>query len=515
MSTNINITVGNDALLDSSKQQQIANRQGQLEKESRKELKDRALAANADLRAALGKDLNGQPIYGVQLPIPEIDRRPAAAVNANFRDVFGYFYIDSRYSEEENSYGFYIRSGDGSQSAFSSYPAVADFGDLLLPYVSGGQLLGSIDYSPGGGFRQLHYDYLGRLLGSVGGIDEDYSSFANVWTPDYATYWNDEAGFRGLNLLQANYDSAGYGFYQVFPAGRDAAIVCTASHQIKLATTRFIRSEKDVQGPFEEPTGLYKCTYESSPSSYKEFRFYETSAEKFSAFYVSNTTVRYLGTAPSEWVSKVKNLSIYRTPSDTRNYVYTLRSIFTYTSWLNGERLPPACPAGVDQPTYPNYEYGRYFSGPNLGILYNSTQQKYKYMFNTGGIGLSATPAAFNVLNNFEEFVNSASSPITDTFVKTYVPAFAGDNLPWRYSHPNENSTAFTPYVYTGTPPVSWSSSPANEILANFPVDWKPSGKTVTNLNDENTVSVWDWNRPDYCRQQLLALGFTSADLTP
>jgi hypothetical protein len=26
---------------------------------------------------------------------------------------------------------------------------------------------------------------------------------------------------------------------------------------------------------------------------------------------------------------------------------------------------------------------------------------------------------------------------------------------------------------------------------------------------------AWDWSKPAYCRQQLLALGFTSADLTP
>ena len=28
-------------------------------------------------------------------------------------------------------------------------------------------------------------------------------------------------------------------------------------------------------------------------------------------------------------------------------------------------------------------------------------------------------------------------------------------------------------------------------------------------------LQAWDWGRPGYCRQQLYALGFTAADLTP
>jgi hypothetical protein len=32
---------------------------------------------------------------------------------------------------------------------------------------------------------------------------------------------------------------------------------------------------------------------------------------------------------------------------------------------------------------------------------------------------------------------------------------------------------------------------------------------------NEAIIYVWDWKKPAYCRQQLQALGFTDADLTP
>jgi hypothetical protein len=32
---------------------------------------------------------------------------------------------------------------------------------------------------------------------------------------------------------------------------------------------------------------------------------------------------------------------------------------------------------------------------------------------------------------------------------------------------------------------------------------------------DHLVFYAWDWGKPAYCRQQLFALGFTAADLTP
>lgn len=49
-------------------------------------------------------------------------------------------------------------------------------------------------------------------------------------------------------------------------------------------------------------------------------------------------------------------------------------------------------------------------------------------------------------------------------------------------------------------------------------VNLRPSGAKPVTEDPNFTVPIlhaWDWGRPAYCRQQLLALGFTAADLTP
>lgn len=78
MSTNINITVGNEALLERVQQQQSANRQAQLERESAKNLDEQATASRTASLAAQGKDAAGNPINGTLAKAPQIDRRPAA-----------------------------------------------------------------------------------------------------------------------------------------------------------------------------------------------------------------------------------------------------------------------------------------------------------------------------------------------------------------------------------------------------------------------------------------------------
>ena len=78
MSTNINITVGDNALLDAAKLQQEANRQAQLNREASKRLEAQATAARTAALATQGRDANGNLITGAPFTQPQIDRRPAA-----------------------------------------------------------------------------------------------------------------------------------------------------------------------------------------------------------------------------------------------------------------------------------------------------------------------------------------------------------------------------------------------------------------------------------------------------
>ena len=52
----------------------------------------------------------------------------------------------------------------------------------------------------------------------------------------------------------------------------------------------------------------------------------------------------------------------------------------------------------------------------------------------------------------------------------------------------------------------------------SVPFSWVQDGTTVnafTSGLNQNVFGAWDWGKPSYCRSQLLALGFTEADLTP
>jgi hypothetical protein len=78
VSTNINITVNDSALLDRAKLQQAANRQTQLDKEAALRLEAQATADRTAALAVQGRDANGNFITGAPFTQTQIDRRPAA-----------------------------------------------------------------------------------------------------------------------------------------------------------------------------------------------------------------------------------------------------------------------------------------------------------------------------------------------------------------------------------------------------------------------------------------------------
>lgn len=78
MSTNINISVGDNKLLAQASLQQNASRQAQLEKEANKRLQNEAEINRVNALAAQGKDANGNPVTGTLTQAPQLERRPAA-----------------------------------------------------------------------------------------------------------------------------------------------------------------------------------------------------------------------------------------------------------------------------------------------------------------------------------------------------------------------------------------------------------------------------------------------------
>lgn len=60
--------------------------------------------------------------------------------------------------------------------------------------------------------------------------------------------------------------------------------------------------------------------------------------------------------------------------------------------------------------------------------------------------------------------------------------------------------------------------APVDIFTAMDPALFRPVSRRVSTpplQSGEHLAFVWDWGQPAFCRQQLLALGFTEADLTP
>lgn len=80
MSTEINISVGDEPLIDQLRLQQNANRQTLLERDNEKDVQVKAIDARTEQLASQGKDASDNSLYGTRIKQPQIDRRPAANI---------------------------------------------------------------------------------------------------------------------------------------------------------------------------------------------------------------------------------------------------------------------------------------------------------------------------------------------------------------------------------------------------------------------------------------------------
>lgn len=127
MSTNINIRVDNSGLLDRVRVQQQASRQAQLEKEDGKRLEVRATGVRTKALAAKNLDTKSEPFIGTGTQVPKIERDPAAsridsaeetvsAAVVGWRDTDWLFAssFSRSFSGENKGPSVYISSLDGS-----------------------------------------------------------------------------------------------------------------------------------------------------------------------------------------------------------------------------------------------------------------------------------------------------------------------------------------------------------------------------------------------------------------
>jgi hypothetical protein len=127
MSTTINITVGDDALLNRAQQQQSANRQAQLEREATARLQKQATETKTDALAAAGKDAAGNSVSGSLTKAPQLERRPAA----NRRGGSAFLLVPSA---DYTSFGFEAKTKNIKATTFTNIIAPAPLGQTYTTF---------------------------------------------------------------------------------------------------------------------------------------------------------------------------------------------------------------------------------------------------------------------------------------------------------------------------------------------------------------------------------------------
>jgi hypothetical protein len=186
---------------------------------------------------------------------------------------------------------------------------------------------------------------------------------------------------------------------------------------------------------------------------------------------------------------------------------------------------------GVNQTTFAYLENFVDFYGPY------DTQLAAVLLNEFSGVSY-VTPAAYKMLNNLSLAysliagydVQESSYYIPPSARSSVYQAFS-DNLPDKYSDKwlavsRLDPTFATALRYESDAPPTvvtfpdvdgqddprWKRLRKNPLIAQKPPTPQYAAQAATWLAP---YFYWDWGKPDYCREQLLALGFTESDLTP
>jgi len=518
MSTNINITVGDNALLDRAKQQQAASRQAQLNRENSTRLEAQATAARTAALSAQGRDANGQPLYGVNTTLPEIERRPAAFRGGDKFDI-GHCWIFSENPE-------YL----------TAYERAINF-DIFIPAVGGFRGAGTsvmtehnYGHVPTSNFLCGTGQTGNTLSLPVTGYDRPTTP-PNTFAPT-CTYF-DEFGQRlysisPMEVITASAVNWGFAYF-LLPAGKDKYILIqqgSAMYGQSVGTHTFWNVEelplagRPITGiyPAETDFGFPRYWAQGAnigtclvptATGYQQHIIKTNYALSRKAFICSNTSIR--------------EVSMPTTLGDILKVIYPDPSIVPGAYGTNGFRSV----------SYSRDYYTIPFSTGRSDFVFSSGSN----LLSIGVAGASYTPEIFDTLNFYQEYSSTIKPTPTGRRYRmadmatggyaiyntgAYSPPYATNKTAQLYA----NGTSF---YYT-----TWPNKDQAPDFRTFDAYWdslelpKPkAGKKKLDLSPARPTKtyeageeiklacVYDWNDSAYCVEQLKLLGFSDADLTP
>jgi hypothetical protein len=538
MSTNINITIGNIDLVDAAKLQQSASRQQLIDREAsillEAELRRNLIAAGIRTNningLPTGQGAAGETIYGAHFSQPQIERRPTA--NRLRQELnLGHLWKFGDINRRITSTGVLSAVGGGAGSSLTSTDNLrSSQRDLLLGCGDGGQWRT---------FADIGTKDVPLLPGETysGGIEGERQ--LQPTSPPSAFNFN--TGMRqggspvssDIRFFEVALPSGGgnfiyiYGFASIWSAFETSALYGV--------TAIYTAQPPDYGGvPDDWPFTGYQSPYylgillQTLPDRLQifnqtavSFTGYRGKQRRFAAYACNNSSIREINIPLG--IQALLDQALPE-PVDSSTAVQILDAALPEGTFVHSTyRLP-----NVTTPNFTGY------GGLKIGVLDSSVY----------------TPDVFRVINNYTPFTSSTNIKSLPTRLKAGIAdrsdgawaAFQDTSnspqTPWLSNSYREGE----PFYYALWP--NKNEEPNPEVWdPNYAADWidfnRPKRITGATLrlkenrvsrngandsnnfygpdfyNEEELISVWDWDDPVYCRRMCIELGFSADDLAP
>ena len=495
MSTQINITVDTGGLSARAKQQQEAARLAQLERERTRRVEAEAKAQRDAKQTAEGRRPDGQPQFGAPPPKPRPQDEPAAFRANTFDYGQGYFTVSR---STNDAAVITVRSGD--KSAFLTATLAGSEIPEGYRSRSGADKLPELAEPPAGAAVLISDPYRKRYL-AVSDLVLD--AFGNLYTYTQTIYEKAHVGVSVSStgaVSQSGAYLAGTGGWASFhsevlpqltilPVDSSTAIFAYTETRLSYKTY-FYEDSSFVQYRAAATSGLPDCTsgpvqYSCVPGSTQSV----SGSAKF-AVLVGKDFVKQVP-YPSQLDSALSDSKLF-TPG---TYVAELRT---------GTKNIVSCTTDLTPVTFSG-DFFSYQSDPVPANLF-ATQLLMASWGDAQGPGWSRTsPGIYDALKSDITPVNSPS-PVSYAEIKAKL-ASAAQSFKWFRVIGASNPKELQRY-YGQLPEFYGDAFSESAFRRTRTFSYDPQ-------SDETYYRWNSWDRPNYCRQQALALGFSAADLTP
>jgi hypothetical protein len=504
MSTNINITVGDNALLDRAKQQQVASRQTQLNRDASNRLEAQATAARTAALAAQGRDANGNPITGAPFTQPIIDRRPAANRQGGYKVATAFLTYPS-FTATGTLTELIIQTANKNQTVTVPLtrpnPPVNPrtrsarlelFDKPLYWYVAN-------DADP---------NYIPLPISWTGEISGEINNF-----PDSTVYYTNPrlivmpAGGQNMILFLSD-ESVDVEGYVTWSATASATVSQIGSGDSAVRTATVTQTSPGETVTIYPPRfTLSQHCWVIGPNAIREISIPSAFEEMVKPF-ASRLVVDPSYTASVE----PDNTSWMASDSFPETGVYNWLG-FSYHTWgifLSGQTTDPV--------------------GETNNFPLSSVWLDHVYTWGMAtddaidaSVGTQATwttPAVFSMFGNGDSIRSAylAVDPSIGYTCEHVLTSLLGDpsiKKPKEYLAFVRESDTKARFDIAKTLPLNYFDYSNALPLKKNPKLVVPVTTPAEQYTDINISYAWDWGNPGYCREKLLALGFTSADLTP